>query len=158
MLSEVTQFFNAYSLYFFIGLLALFVGLGAWVTILHRKIKTIFRGDSTNLDELLLSLRKGQDDAKSDFSKAVERVDSLEKLVPKNISRVGLVRHNPFSDVGGDQSFVLALLNDEHSGIVLSSFYGRSMNRVYAKTIYKGKSKHPFSEEEEQAITDALNE
>ena len=76
----------------------------------------------------------------------------------KAVTKVGIVRYNPFKDIGGDQSFSIALLDDSDSGIVVTSHYGRDANRVYAKPLEKGKSKYSLSQEEEQAIAEALKE
>ena len=69
--------------------------------------------------------------------------------------KISIVRFNPFGDTGGDQSFVLAVLDALNSGYVLTSIHGREGTRVYVKPIDHGKSKYPLSEEEKQALTQA---
>jgi hypothetical protein len=66
------------------------------------------------------------------------------------------VRFNPFGDVGGDQSFAVALLDGNHDGIILSSIYSRAGVRIYAKFVQTGTASHTLSDEEEAAITQAL--
>ena len=56
---------------------------------------------------------------------------------------------------GSDQSFSVALLNSEDSGIVITSHYGKDMQRVYAKPIKNGKGEYSLSAEEEEAIKKA---
>lgn len=68
------------------------------------------------------------------------------------ITKIGITRFNPFKEMGGDQSFSIALLDEENSGAVITSYYGRELNRVYAKTIQKGVSKQELSQEEKEAI------
>ena len=80
---------------------------------------------------------------------------SLRQAQGKAISKVGLLRFNPFGDIGGDQSFSVALLDSEDSGVVITSHYGKDMQRVYAKTITKGKSEYSLSKEEEKVILQA---
>lgn len=69
--------------------------------------------------------------------------------------KISIVRFNPFGDTGGDQSFVLAVLDAHDSGYVLTSIHGREGTRVYVKPIDYGKSKYPLSEEEKQALSQA---
>jgi hypothetical protein len=70
---------------------------------------------------------------------------------------VGLVRFNPFQDIGGDQSFSLALLDGKNDGVTLSSLYSREGVRIYCKSIQQGQSpQYPLSKEEEQAVTMAI--
>lgn len=84
-----------------------------------------------------------------------ERQKELYSLQTSSVQRVGLVRFNAFPDVGGEQSFALALLNRNMSGMVLSSLYGRSDSRVYAKEVTEGRSQHALSDEEREAIRQA---
>jgi hypothetical protein len=58
-------------------------------------------------------------------------------------------------DVGGQQSFALAIYDDRGDGTVLSSIIGRADCRVFAKPIAGGKSERALSNEEQQAILDA---
>lgn len=86
-----------------------------------------------------------------------ERIKKLESksLVP--LQKFSLLRFNPFGDVGGDQSFSAAMLDDAGNGIVISSLHGRSTTRVYAKPVIKGDSKkYELSDEEKEAIKLAL--
>src|SRR3989344_5821662 len=71
------------------------------------------------------------------------------------VQRVGLVRFNPFSETGGDQSFALALLNGKDNGVVLLSLHGREGTRVYVKPVKDGESTYELSKEERQAIEEA---
>lgn len=73
-----------------------------------------------------------------------------------HLTKVGVVRFNPFDDTGGNQSFVLALLDERGNGVVISSLHGRDRTRVYAKPVVGGKpTDFDFSEEEKQAIQQA---
>jgi len=74
----------------------------------------------------------------------------------KHVQKVGVVRFNPFKDIGGDQSFSIALLDEEDNGLVITSLYGREGNRVYAKPIEGGQSKYQLSDEEKEAISRAI--
>jgi len=74
------------------------------------------------------------------------------------IEKVKLLRFNPFDDVGGDQSFILVLLNKENSGILLTSLHHRSFTRIYAKPIKEGQGDNiTLSKEEKSAILKAIS-
>jgi len=96
------------------------------------------------------------------FGKLEERFERLSSDLNKlkeedklSVQRVGIVRFNPFSESGGDQSFSIALLNGKNDGIVITSLYARGENRVYGKPIKDGKSEYQLSEEEKTAIAKA---
>lgn len=99
-----------------------------------------------------------------------KRIEDLEKTVAnlsrelkasqesfqKAVSRVGIVRFNPFSEKGSDQSFSVAFLNQHGSGIIVTSHFFKEYNRMYAKPIFQGKSEYPLSEEEKKALEKAM--
>ncbi len=90
-----------------------------------------------------------------DFKKLFEEVEGLKKNYSFSVQKVGVIRFNPFREVGGDQSFSVALLDGTDSGIVITSFYTREGNRVYGKPIRNGLSEYSLSEEEKGAIEKA---
>ena len=81
---------------------------------------------------------------------------TLEHRTTTSIQHLGLVRFNPFEDTGSDQSFALALLDDQRNGVVISSLHGRTNTRLFAKPVEGGASNHTLSDEEAQAIRVAL--
>jgi hypothetical protein len=95
--------------------------------------------------------------------KAGERMREIEAMHAviegrsrRSLQHIGLVRFNPFEDTGSDQSFAIALLDDQRDGVVLSSLHGRSNTRLFAKPVADGTSPHNLSDEETQAIRIAL--
>jgi len=77
---------------------------------------------------------------------------------PGAIEKMKLIRFNPFDDVGGDQSFILVLLNRENSGLLLTSLHHRSFSRIYAKAIKNGQGDNiTLSKEEKSAILKAIS-
>lgn len=104
------------------------------------------------LDKLLKEF--GQQGKKMDG--LVKEIEKIKKDNVANIQKIGLVRFNPFAGTGGDQSFCLAVLDGEDSGLVISSLHSRDATRVYAKPVKKGKaSGYELSAEEVQAIKNA---
>jgi hypothetical protein len=142
------------SLLGFAVLLVLFLRLQSRVNRMLLQYQRLSRGGAGgNLEELLdrqLELAEG----------TAARVEDLEcqqtelrEAMRRTIQRVGLVRFNPFSDTGGDQSFSIALLDGEGDGLVVSSLFSRSDTRVFAKPVQRGLSKYHLTEEEQQAIS-----
>lgn len=79
--------------------------------------------------------------------------DNLQKEGNLHIQKVGLVRFNPFKDTGGDQSFILSLIDANDTGVVISALYSRSGTRWYAKKVTNGKgAEHELSDEEKKAL------
>ena len=95
-----------------------------------------------------------------DVLKRLERLEEInEKLTGQlnsSLQKVGLVRFNPFKEIGGNQSFSIAVLDADNNGFVLTSHYGKESNRVYTKPIGNGKSSYSLSSEEEKAVRKAI--
>jgi len=87
----------------------------------------------------------------------LEEMKKLENRQKFSVQKLGVVRFNPFSEVGSDQSFSVALLNEENDGVVITSLYTRQENRVYGKPIKDSQSEYTLSEEEKRAIEKAKN-
>ena len=85
-------------------------------------------------------------------------LESVKKLQEKSVEKIGIVRFNPFHDIGGDQSFAIALLNRENTGVVITSHYGKDFSKVYAKPVKNGSSEYQLSEEEKEAMKKAINQ
>lgn len=94
------------------------------------------------------------------FNKEIEEIKrKLEEIIYQQnfyYQKIGFLRFNPFDRVGGEQSFILALLDKENTGIVLNFLYTREGIRVYAKRVKKGLSEeYELSNEEKEAIKKA---
>ncbi|RYG39344.1 DUF4446 family protein [bacterium] len=83
------------------------------------------------------------------------RVEELERRARRAKRYSGLVRYDAFEDVGGEQSFALAIYDEEGDGVVISSLVGRIDCRVYAKPLVGGQSERALSQEERRAIQEA---
>ncbi len=66
------------------------------------------------------------------------------------------MRFDAFEDMGGRLSFSAALLDGRGDGVVITSINGRQESRSYAKPVARGASVHNLSDEEQQAIQEAL--
>jgi hypothetical protein len=84
-----------------------------------------------------------------------EALDRLAKKSVFPIQKIGLVRFNPFSETGGDQSFSLCLLDGTDTGFILTALHTRDRTRVYTKSVSKGKSKYELSADEQKVLKEA---
>ncbi|HEX8931899.1 MAG TPA: DUF4446 family protein [Patescibacteria group bacterium] len=140
------------------------VGLGIallWtliLTILFLKLRkhynTLVEGvNKKTLEGVLTNIVRDLHSAKKDIAHLVERCDTIDQQQLLNIQKIGLLRFNPFKDTGGDQSFILALLDAKDTGVVITALYSRSGTRWYAKKVVSGKgSEHELSEDEKKAL------
>ncbi len=79
-------------------------------------------------------------------------VGSRGTVDPRALRDLAVVRYDALSEMSGQLSFSVALLNALGDGVVLSSINGRSETRTYAKVIRSGSGTQPLSPEEEHAV------
>ncbi len=139
------------------GVLALIVLylLGS-VVMLRRRYSFLLRHEDTqDLGVVFAALQRRVDAMEEDLGKLAGEVTRLREQADRCIQRVGLVRFDAFEDVGGEQSYALALLDARDNGVVLSSLYSRTDSRTYAKGLKGGRGTHNLSDEEMRAIREA---
>jgi len=101
-------------------------------------------------------LAKEVESLRERLEKTMHDLAALKEAHEKAVTKVGMVRFNPFGGIGGDQSFSVALLDSKGSGVVITSHYGKDIQRIYAKPIKERKSEYSLSVEEEEAIAKAI--
>jgi hypothetical protein len=90
------------------------------------------------------------------FTTLASRVEALEKAAHHAVRHAAVVRFDALEEHTGELSFSLALLDDDQSGVVVTSINGRQQTRMYAKSIVRGRPSVMLSDEEQQAIATAL--
>lgn len=135
-----------------------------WLTILSGVVLLIRNhykrlvevGGKRDLEAILEKILDRLEEDRITIDKINKTIERLGREGEIHIQKVGLVRFNPFPDMGGDQSFVLALLDKNNNGVVISSLHARTTTRWYAKAVINGKGKDiELSKEEEKVIKEA---
>lgn len=150
-------------MFIYIVLALILIWLGLLTYYLRKSMRhynTLIEGvHKKTLEEVLTTMTRGLQIAKKDIDQLITRCDTIEKRQQFHIQKIGLLRFNPFKDTGGDQSFILALLDAKDTGVVITALYSRSGTRWYAKKVAKGKGlEHELSEEEKKALKIAKEE
>ena len=139
------------------GLLTLLLFVNIWllysVLKTEKRLKILFQGrKAQDLEGVLAQQIKRQIKSEKEIKELFKSSRNLWKMSTRSIQKVGVVRFNPFNDIGSDQSFVIALLDSFDNGLVISSLFTREGTRIYSKPIEKSQSKYPLSDEEKEAI------
>jgi len=124
----------------------------------RKKLKTLFEGKKVkNMEDVVIQHLRKTEDQEKDIIKLFEQVKELQDVSQKTFQKIGTVRFNPFSDIGGNQSFAIALLDNRNNGFIISSLYIKEGSRVYAKAIKNGQSDFSLSKEEKEALSIAID-
>jgi len=138
----------------------------AWNLTLHwqvhqtgKKIKLMFKGTKvTDLEGVIFEQIKRLRQTEKNLEELSKFSREVEKMAQSSIQKVAVIRFNPFSDTGGDQSFSIACLDAQNTGFTISSLFTREGTRIYTKPISNSESKYPLTEEEKRAISEATND
>ncbi|MEZ4770954.1 MAG: DUF4446 family protein [Caldilineales bacterium] len=108
--------------------------------------------DGGNLDAVLNQHMENVREALAEAKLASATAERVEQLGRGHVQHVAVLRYNPFSNTGGDQSFVLALADDNGDGALINSLHTRDGTRIYAKPLAAWGSSYMLTEEEQEAI------
>ncbi len=127
------------------------------MALLQKRLNAVLGGTAPDaLEAVLAGHMKRVETVDHRLAELDQRYDALSVAASLASQKISIVRFNPFGDTGGDQSFTLAVLDAHDSGYVLTSIHGREGTRVYVKPIDYAKSKYTLSDEEQQALRQAI--
>jgi hypothetical protein len=139
-------------IFFGVWLLTLSFFLYRYIALFNKLTKGVEVTDLKKVLEKILT----RGEANTDEIKILgKRADIIEEDGKFHIQKIGLIRFNPFKELGGDHSFSMAILDSHDSGIIITSLHTRDRTRVYMKDVKKGKSGFELSSEEKKALTNA---
>ena len=91
------------------------------------------------------------------FRRVEERLEGDERRIERGISRTAVIRYDAYGEMSGRQSSSMALLDENGTGVVLSSILHRDQARLYVKGVRDGRSELELSPEEDEAIRTAMD-
>lgn len=126
------------------------------MNIMSRKYSALMSGKKgADLERIIRTRFKEMDMVKANAKRVTKEHKEIQRHLSSCINKYGLVKYDAFNDMAGKLSFVIALLNDENSGIIFNAMHSRESCYTYAKEIIKGESYIPLSEEEKEALEQA---
>ena len=124
-----------------------------WFFSFFKKLtKTTGENDIVKILNKILKIQDENSESVKALEKEIKRIDWEGK---RHVQKVGIIRFNPFKEIGGDHSFSLAILDGDLSGVIITCLHTRERTRVYMKAILKGKSEFELSAEEKKALEKA---
>ena len=144
-----------------IAIIFLLTGLVAsvcfyWFSFARKIDRLLEKGKVKDFKDIFLSQKEKSAELENQLKEAFLRIKDLEDISKRTIKKVAIIRFNPFNELGGNQSFVIALLDNNHNGFVISSLFTQEGIRVYAKSVVNETSDYTLSEEEKEAIDKAI--
>lgn len=123
------------------------------MNIMSRKYSALMSGKKgADLEKVIRIRFKEMDQVKANAKRVTKEHKEIKKHLSSCFSKYGLVKYDAFNEMAGKLSFVIALLNDDNTGIILNAMHSREGCFTYAKEIIKGESYIPLSDEEKEAL------
>jgi len=146
---------NALLIAFFV-ILVIFAVMAWWIIKTEKRLKKLFIGKKAeNLEEAIVAIGATTRMLKERTGVQNAVIENLNNRLKKSIQGVNLIRFNPFKDAGSNQSFAIAMLNEEGDGLVMSTLYSRERMSLFAKPIKNMSSEFELTNEEKEAINNA---
>ncbi len=124
---------------------------------LYRRYDFFMRGkDAETLEDTILDLMDEAAYLRSEDRENKDLIKSLERQVKAGYQKTGIVKYNAFKGMGGNLSFVIALLDDNNTGFILNSVHSREGCYLYMKDVVEGKTEVLLGSEEKEALEQAL--
>lgn len=140
---------------------AFFFGWLALLTFLILKLKNHYsrltqRTGKHSIDIILDSLLKEAELGRLSQERVEKKVSEIQAGGKFVMKKIGLIHFHALGKTDGEKSFVISLLNDLNTGVVINFIYIPDGVRVFAKRIKDGKgADHILTPEEEEAIAKA---
>ena len=114
------------------------------------------RSNSPSIDGVLDMLMNESEKGKIKADHLEKKIQELQIASAHMYRKIGIVQFYALGKTEGEKSFVIALLNNLHSGIVLNFMYIPDGVRVYVKKVKEGKGEAlELTNEELEAIKKA---
>jgi len=124
---------------------------------LRRRVDALTRGkDAESMEDSILNYFEKIEALEDAEQKMHRDIREIKENLKITYQKAGLVRYDAFREMSGALSYSLALLDKENNGVLISSMYSREGCYSYAKDIVNGESKINLSEEEEEALKQAV--
>lgn len=124
---------------------------------LYRRYDRFMRGkDAETLEDTMINIMEQLKDLNAKDRANKDMMKSLSKQVKDSFQKFGFVKYNAFKGMGGNLSFVLAMLDDNNTGFVLDAVHSREGCYLYLKEVEEGATEVLLGSEEQEALEQAL--
>lgn len=150
--------------YVLIGMLVLILVLLVLVIIqfsrlskLQKRYVKFMKGkEGKSLEQNIAGLYDDNEYIKLEAEKNRKDIKEIQKRMEYCYQKLGVVKYDAFSQMGGQLSFCLALLNEKDDGFILNSVQSSEGCYTYTKEVKKGECAITLGEEEKKALDQAM--
>ncbi len=151
------MFSTTYIIILALGLIVIILAIH--VILIERRLRSLFNGQNAkSLENIIHDMQNRLNSHNAHAVKNTSDINNLNDRLKTRIRNVNTIRFKPFEDAGSNQSFAIAIMDDNYDGVILSSLYTRERMSVFAKPIKSGKSEYELTNEERSVLESAKQE
>lgn len=126
---------------------------------LKKKYNEFMTGeDGRSLEKVIIERFREIDDLKNHVKIVDSRLNKNDDILLHTYKKMALVKYDAFMEMGGNLSFALVLLTASDDGFIINAMHSsREGCYIYAKKVVNGKCEIELSEEEKQALEEAMS-
>lgn len=113
--------------------------------------------EAQSLEDEIMKMFEDNRRMKDDIGRNIKDIRALYKQIRTTYQKMGLVKYDAFSQMGGKLSFCLALLDEDNDGFLINSVHGTDSSYSYIKRIVSGESNMDLTNEEKAALNKAVS-
>lgn len=121
-----------------------------------RYIKFMKGKDAKSLEQGIAGLYDENEHIRQESERNRKDIKEIQKRMEYCYQKLGIVKYDAFSQMGGQLSFCLALLNEKDDGFILNSVQSSEGCYTYTKEVKKGECAITLGEEEKKALDQAM--
>ena len=124
----------------------------------QRLDKFVLGKDGESLEEDIANLYEDNKLLKTNVENNKKDIRILYKKLESAYQKSGLIKYDAFSQMGGQLSFSLALLDENNNGFIINSVHSVEGCYSYTKEIKNGECSLELGKEEAEALAIAMGE
>ncbi|MBE5925263.1 MAG: DUF4446 family protein [Lachnospiraceae bacterium] len=124
---------------------------------MNRRLSNFTSGnDGANLEEVIIKRFSEIRQVVKNEKNQNRDIKAINDKFLTTFCKIGLVKYDAFKEMSGKLSFSLALLTENHDGIIITSMHSREGCFTYCKEVTNEESYYILSEEERLALNVAI--
>ena len=112
--------------------------------------------DAANLEQVIIKRFNEIRQVVKNEKRQNKDIRTINDKFLSTFCKIGLVKYDAFKEMSGKLSFSLALLTENHDGIIITSMHSREGCFTYCKEVTNEESYYILSEEERLALNVAM--
>lgn len=112
--------------------------------------------NTANVKDKFVELFARLDEVEQKCVDTKDYCENIDKSMNVAIRKTGLVKYNAYDESDNKLSFALGMLDKDNNGIILNNVHSIHGSNMYIKKVVDGKVEERISEEEAQALKEAM--